>query len=314
MNIKPKISVVIPVFNGESTIFKTINSVLEQTFKNLEIIVINDGSTDATLDIIQSINDVRLQVFSYANAGLATSRNRGIEKANGDFISFIDADDLWTVDKLEVQYQVLQNNQNASVAYSWTDYIDETGNFLKAGRRIIANGDVYSQLLLRNFLENGSNPLISKEAINAVGGFDQTLAAAEDWDMWLRLAAKYEFVCVEKPQILYRISTNSMSTNLKRQETASLTVIEKAFADEKAIKIKHLKKYSLANTYKYLTFKALESNMKKNINWAAANFLWKCVIHNPFLLRQTRVMLIAMLKIFVPFIYYSFYKIIKPTA
>ena len=154
------ISVIIPVFNGEQTIEETINSILDQTFQDIEIIIINDGSTDATLEIVENISDSRIKIFSYPNAGLSASRNRGIDRAKGEYISFIDADDLWTPDKLELQWQALQKNPQAAVAYSWTDYIDESSKFIKSGRRITINGDAFSKLLITNFLENGSNPLI----------------------------------------------------------------------------------------------------------------------------------------------------------
>src|SRR3712207_3352824 len=113
----PLISVIIPVYNGEKTIQETIESVLNQTFPSFELIVINDGSHDSTLDIVSSIKDPRIKVFSYPNAGLSASRNRGISVACGEYVSFIDADDLWTPDKLEAQYKALQANPQAAVAY-----------------------------------------------------------------------------------------------------------------------------------------------------------------------------------------------------
>jgi len=304
------ISVIIPVYNGELKIRETIESILKQTFKNLEIIVINDGFTDSTLEIVQSIYDSRLQIFSYFNAGLSTSRNRGVSHSKGQFISFIDADDLWTVDKLEAQYKALQDNKKAAVAYSWTDYIDAEGEFLKAGRHMTVTGSVYSKLLQWNFLENGSNPLILKEALNEVGGFDESLAAAEDWDMWLRLSARYEFVCVDRAQILYRISTNSMSTNLKRQEAASLKVIERAFSQPQAKSLQHLKKYSKAELYKYLMFRAIEAPTDIQKSFTSALFWCKCVKHDPSVLKQRRVMLIAVLKIIFPQLYQHLKKLL----
>src|SRR3712207_5841233 len=95
------ISVIVPAYKGEKTIQKTIESVLNQTFTDFELIVINDGSQDATLDVVSSIQDSRLKLFSYPNAGISTTRNRGIYHAVGEYISFIDADDLWTPDKLK---------------------------------------------------------------------------------------------------------------------------------------------------------------------------------------------------------------------
>ena len=298
-----KISVVLPVYNGEITIQETIQSILKQTFKNLEIIVINDGSTDSTSEIVKSIYDSRLQIFSYPNAGVSISRNRGINKSLGQFISFIDADDLWTVDKLACQYKALQDNEKAAVAYSWTDYIDVNGKFLKAGRHITATGDVYSKFLLSNFLESGSNPLIRREALNEVGGFDESLPGAEDWDMWLRLSARYEFVCVDRVQIFYRVHPLSLSTNLTRQEAESLKVIERAFSQPQAESLQHLRKYTLALLYKYLMFKAIEAPADRQKSCTAALFFWKCVKYDLSVLQQRQVMLIAVLKIIFPQLY-----------
>ncbi|WP_329607065.1 glycosyltransferase family A protein [Planktothrix agardhii] len=101
----PLISVIIPAYNAEKTIQETIYSVLKQTWQDFELIVINDGSQDATLEVLSSIQDPRLRILSYSNAGLASSRNRGITEATGEYISFMDADDLWTPDKLEAQFQ-----------------------------------------------------------------------------------------------------------------------------------------------------------------------------------------------------------------
>ena len=297
------ISVIIPVFNGEATIKETINSILNQTFQDIEIIIINDGSTDATLETIKEISNSRIKIFSYPNAGLSASRNRGISQAKGEYISFIDADDLWTPDKLELQWQALQDNPQAAVAYSWTDYIDESSKFLKSGRRIKVNGDAFSKLLVTNFLENGSNPLISKKALEKVGGFDELLPVAEDKDMWLRLAANYEFVCVEKPQILYRSSINSLSSNLNKMEATSLKVIERAFSYPKAYEFQHLKKQTISNFYKYLTFKAIEAKPQKGKTMTSIYFLWNYIKRNPRAIMNQKLMVIVTVKIISPRIY-----------
>ncbi|BAY97878.1 glycosyl transferase family protein [Tolypothrix tenuis PCC 7101] len=280
-----KISVIIPVYNSENTIAQTINSVLQQTFTNFELIVINDGSLDSTLEIISKINDDRLKIFSFDNAGANVSRNRGLKYAVGEFVSFLDADDLWTPDKLESQFQALQANPQAAVAYSWTNCIDEKSQFLRRGTYISATGNVYANLLLLNFLENGSNPLIRRDALNIVGGFDESLNAAQDWDIYLRLAAHYAFVAVPSPQILYRISSNSMSTNVLKLEAASLTVIERAF--KKAPQsIQYSKKHSLANLYKYLLFKTLEGLPERKRTLTALRFFGKAIINDMYLLKS----------------------------
>lgn len=281
----PLISVVIPVFNGEKTIKETVESVLKQTFSDFELIVINDGSQDATEEVLLTIKDNRIQVYSYPNAGLAASRNRGIVHAIGEYIAFIDADDLWTSDKLEAQFNALKTHPDAAVAYSWTDYIDEFSQFLRRGSHITVNGDVYAHLLVIDFLENGSNPLIKKQAFVEIGNFDESLTAAEDWDLLLRLASRYHFICVASPQILYRISTNSMSANVLQQEEQTLKVIERAF-NQAPEALQYLKKQSLANLYKYLTYKAMAGQLKSENGLMAARFIIQAVRNDTSLLKK----------------------------
>lgn len=278
------ISVIIPVYNGEKTIRETVESVQKQTFADLEIIVINDGSKDSTLDVLATIHDPRLKIFSYPNANQAVSRNRGISHATGDFIAFLDADDLWTPDKLEAQLNALQQNPQAALAYSWTNSINESGEFLRRGSYVSENGDVYAKLLLVDFLENGSIPLIRKQALVEVGNFDPSLTPAEDWDMWLRLASRYPFVGVPRVQILYRVSADSASTNVTRMESACWRVIEKAFT-QAPDSLQHLKKDSIANIYKYLTFKVLQGYPARQRGITAARLLSQAIKYDPSLIK-----------------------------
>ena len=166
------ISVIIPVYNGENTIKETIESVLKQTFTNFELIIINADSTDKTLSIISQIKDERVKVFSYPKANVAVNRNRGFKHATGEYITFLDADDLWTSDKLADQYKALQENPQAAVAYSWTNCIDEHGKYLRKAAHENWNGDVYSKLLIDDFIGSGSNVMIRRDALIAVDGFD----------------------------------------------------------------------------------------------------------------------------------------------
>ena len=298
----PLISVVIPVYNGEKTIKETIESILNQTFSDFELIIINDGAQDSTLEIVSTIQDPRVKVFSYPNAGLSASRNRGIKLATGEYIALIDADDLWRPDKLEAQFLALQANPKAAVAYSWTDFIDESSQVLRQGCYISASGDIYANLLVVNFLENGSNPLIRKQAFTEVGTFDESLGNAADWDMWLRLAAHYHFVAVSSPQILYRQSSNSMSSNVSKQEAECLEVIERGFSKAPE-SLQHLKKQSLANLYKYLTSKALEGAPEQRRGLVAARFFWHFIINDLDLLKKQiawKVLLKIVLWLFLP--------------
>ena len=280
----PLISVIVPVYNGEKTIRETIESALAQSFSDFELIVINDGSQDSTLDVLASIQDPRIKIFSYPNAGVSASRNRGFDQSSGEFIAFLDADDLWTSDKLEAQLTALQENPNAAVAYSWTNFIDETSQVSSHGSHRTVNGDAYADLLLFCFLENGSNPLIRRQALINIGSFDESLSPAEDWDMYLRLAAHYHFICVPFPQILYRVTTNSASSNVSKMETASLQVLERAYKQSpKSQQV--LKKQSFAYLYEYLIFKSLQNSSRPQRSWEAIKIFGKYIRKEPSLYR-----------------------------
>ncbi len=248
----PTISIVVPAYNAEKTILETIISVQNQSFSDFELIIINDGSTDKTLEIIntKALDDSRIRIFSYENGGLPVARNRGIALARGKFIAFLDADDLWTPDKLELQILALQRNSAAGLAYSWTYFMDNQGKSFHTSEPTFFEGYVLKDLLLQNFLCNGSNPLIRRSIIEAVGDFNPDLHSAEDWDYWLRVAACSEFALVPKAQIFYRQSSTSMSSKVERMENYQIKVIERAF-ELAPQELKKLKNKSLSYIYQY---------------------------------------------------------------
>ena len=196
----PLVSVIVPVFNAETTLPDTVDSIRRQSFQNFELIVIDDGSTDGTLEWLRSVRDDRLRVFSYPNGGLAVARNRGIERARGEFISFIDSDDLWTPEKLALQLEALHQQPEAALAYSWTAFVDQHGDFLFVKEASCCEGDVYAELLRHCFVANGSNILVRTSCALAVGGFDTALPRAADWDFCLRVAASWRFAVVPRYQ------------------------------------------------------------------------------------------------------------------
>lgn len=297
----PLISVVIPAYNCQSTIKDTLNSVFEQTYKALEIIVIDDGSTDNTLAIIESIDDDRLIVLTQSNSGVSASRNRGIGYANGEFVALLDADDLWLPNKLSEQLKAFQNEPTAAVAYSWTNYIDEAGNLLREGYYCKFTGDVHHQLLLGCFLESGSNPLVRRNALNAVGGFDESLRTCEDWDLWIRLSLHYSFTVVPQVHVKYRIFAHSKSFFLDKHEAGGLAVINKAFS-QMSEPSPSRQSQALSNFYKYLLFKLLNASETSQLKDAhnsqrALRYLGLAIYYNPPLLQQAKVILSALARI-----------------
>lgn len=300
----PSISVIVPAYNASRTIQETIESVFNQTCSDFELLVINDGSQDTTAEIVSNIQDPRLKLFSYSNAGVSAARNRGLAKASGEFVAFLDADDLWTPDKLAAQLAALQANPQAAVAYSWVDNIDESGHFLSSGWHICASGDIHAQLLMGNFIQSCSNNLIRREALSTVGGFEESLSPAEDWDIWLRLASRYPFVALPQIHVLYRRSGNSASSNLSKLATGSLKVIERNCAQSPSDN-QGLRKRCIAQFYRCMTFRALSYLSGRQRGWVAAQYFWRSVITDPSVWSRSLV-LISVLKMTVALFLPSF--------
>ncbi|MEL7072129.1 MAG: glycosyltransferase family A protein [Cyanobacteria bacterium J06581_3] len=255
----PAISVIIPTYNAEDIVLETINSVLDQTFTDFELIIIDDGSKDRTVELAEMIDDPRIKVFAYENAGVCTARNRGIQHASGEFISFLDHDDLWTADKLELQLSALQNNPDADVAYSQVVRMAEQRDYLvfKSSNTPLFDGSIYAHLLQGNFIGNGSNILARRKAIEAVGGFDPACPYCADWDYCLRLAAISSYVFVPKEQIIYRQIPGSMSSKVAIFEEQGLFMIEKLYQSA-STEFQYLKRQTLSKFYRHCTELYLE--------------------------------------------------------
>lgn len=295
------ISVIIPAYNAERTILKTIASVRQQTYRDLEIIVVNDGSRDRTLETLATVSDERLKVYSYENGGLPTARNRGIARATGDYISFIDADDLWTEDKLEKQLSALQQNPQAGVAYSWVicmvqDEKDPDKITFVSDNKVRHTGNIYPDLLLSNFIGNGSNILARRKAIELVGEFEPSLKSCEDWDYYLRLAAQWEFVLVPEAQVLYLKTAGTMTSKASMMEREGIRVIERAYAAVPP-ELKSLKNKTLARFKWYCGGLYLNHSVSRKDLTAARTRFWQAISLDPSLLNQknTYVLLVKLL-------------------
>lgn len=227
----PKVSVIIPAYNAIAYLPKTLASVQQQTFKDFEVLVIDDGSTDSTADWVNSLSDRNVQLIVQKNGGCASARNRGIQAARGDYIAFLDADDIWEPSKLEKQAHILETSAAVGVVNTWISNIDSQGQPIGNLGTPDAEGKVWAQVIEENPIMCGSAPMVRRQCFDAVGLFDQSLRSAEDWDMWIRLAKKYEFAVVKEPLVRYRIHPKSKSHNLQLHLQSRLSVIEKAFSD-----------------------------------------------------------------------------------
>ncbi|MEM9771890.1 MAG: glycosyltransferase family A protein [Cyanobacteria bacterium P01_D01_bin.73] len=297
------ISVIIPVFNGSQTLAETVRSLQAQTDQNWEAVIVNDGSTDNTEAIAQDLaqRDSRIRLVFQENAGQAIARNTGLAVARGSLIAFLDADDWWTLEKLADQRQALADNPGAGFAYSWTDYVDDQDQLLHPGFHTGPSGQIFLELLANNFIENGSNPLVRRSAMKAVGGFETGYIPAEDWDMWLRLAARFEAIAIPEPQIRYRVSATSSSASLHRLEQACVRVLERHIdtaPPQFATAARALKRPAKARFYKGLACKALTAgaaNRQRGLN--SARLLGLAIINKPQLLGEVKFLIVMAVKI-----------------
>jgi GT2 family glycosyltransferase len=284
-----RVSVVVPAYNAEATILATIRSVLAQTLPDFELIVIDDGSTDGTVERLAGLADPRLRVHSYDNGGLPTARNRGIALASGEFVAFLDADDEWTPDKLEDQMAALERRGDAGVAYSWTRFVDEDGRDLYAQRPVFFEGDVYRALLVSNFTCSGSNILVRRRALEATGGFESSLKVSADWEYCVRLAARWGFVLVPRHQILYRQSLRSMSASMSLSpdvwEQQGLRTIERVFESVPAA-LQPLKRRRLANFHLHVAHRCLTTAGGTAAAKRAGRSLRDALRHDPSLILE----------------------------
>ncbi|MCK1757340.1 glycosyltransferase family 2 protein [Bradyrhizobium sp. 137] len=218
------VSVVIPAFNASATIDETLRSVRSQSHRELEIIVVDDGSTDNTVAVVQlhTAQDSRITIIEQRNAGVAAARNAGWQAAGADFVAFIDADDLWTPRKIEQQLQALLDaGERTGLVYSWYDWIDADSRVSARSDPVFHAGEVLDYLCQGNFIGNGSSALVRREALIAAKGFESGLRASgaegcEDLLFYCRVAEAYHFAVVPKYQIGYRYLPNNMSSNKTR--------------------------------------------------------------------------------------------------
>jgi glycosyltransferase involved in cell wall biosynthesis len=240
---RPKVSVVIPAFNAADTLEETLRSAANQTLKDIEIIVVNDGSTDQTeaLALGYSQTDQRIRVISKTNGGVASARNLGIVQSNTDYVAFLDADDLWHPTKLQKQLSVLeQGGHDMALVYAAYRVLDKNGRVLGTATCFNFEGWVLFQHFHRNFIGNGSNFLIKRSALLEIGGFTTRLRergaeGCEDLLLQLRLAGRYQFGSVPECLVGYRKYRGNMSSNTQQMRISLLTALEILVGEYKEI-------------------------------------------------------------------------------
>ncbi|AHF88131.1 glycosyl transferase (plasmid) [Rhizobium leguminosarum bv. trifolii WSM1689] len=234
----PLVSVVIPAFNASRYIERTLRSAGRQTYRNLEIIVVNDGSTDDTAKVVEQValEDSRIRLLSTANRGVAAARNTGIREAAGRFVAFLDADDLWHHTKIEKQVNALNRLSSQCAAVYVLHYIiNSDDEILRPCAANVARGYILARHLTFKYVGNGSALLVRRDVALEIGGFDSSYAAAgiggcEDLDFELRLAARYQIEVIPERLVGYRQYPGNMSSNHLQMGRGALEVVRRSLA------------------------------------------------------------------------------------
>lgn len=224
----PRVSVVIPTYQAARFVGDAIESVLSQTLPADEIIVVDDGSTDSTQDVLAAFGG-RIRVIRQANSGVAAARNRGAAAAGSDHLAFLDADDTWLPGKLARQVERLMTRPEVVASFTETLFVNEADGTARHVR-YRNDGDMVRTLLLAGcVIGNNSSVLVRRSVFDEVGGYDVATSQSADWDLWLRLAERGPLDLIREPLVRYRVHASSMSRDVRLLEADNLRVLEKFF-------------------------------------------------------------------------------------
>lgn len=231
----PKVSVIIPAYNVSQYLGAALESLCSQTFTDFEALIVNDGSTDATAAVATQFveRDRRFWLLQKQNGGLSSARNFGIDKANGEYIAFLDGDDVYRPDKLARHVATLDQDATIGVVYGASQAMRDDGQptWLKISGKPV-KADPLAALMCKNFVVHGSNAMVRRAVFDQVGEFDETLASVEDLDMWLRIASTGQWKFQRDRCVLsyYRVRPSGLSFNLAQMQQTHERVLQSAIA------------------------------------------------------------------------------------
>lgn len=297
MSNMTKVSVIIPVYGVERYIAATIESVLKQTYQNFELLLIDDGSLDKSIEICQQYTDTRIKIIHQHNQGVSKARNTGINHAQGDYLAFLDGDDLWLPEKLEKHVRHLETSPNVGVSFSYSAFIDDTGMPLGIYQTANTENITSTYISCRNPIGNGSTPVIRREVFEeiaypeTVNGvveksyFDSQLSNMEDVECWLRISIKtnWEIEGIPEALTLYRIHQKGHSANLIKHMNAVDQVMTKISAYAPDV-VQACENPTRAYQLRYLARRAVslrEQSMAVDLFHKSLATYWRILLEEP---------------------------------
>lgn len=275
-----KVSVVIPAYNKADLTVRTIESVLGQTYGNIEVIVVDDGSTDDTKNKLQLFGN-RIHYIYKQNGGASSARNVGIKQATGEYIALIDCDDIFYPEKIAKSIEYLEKKPDYGFMHTGAHFINGDDDVISEYgiSDYPTSGWIASRLILYNFICN-STVVIRKECFKEVGYFDENIFIPADWDMWLRLSEKYKAAYIDDKLTGYRLTDSYTASNMETGINEAIYVLNKVFSRNNHIS-SGLKKRCLSNMYfSYGLNYAVMQDFKKS-----RETLLKAVLNKPYSLK-----------------------------
>ena len=246
---RPLVSVVVATYNMGQYIADAIDSILDQTYTHIEVIVVDDGSTDSTQAVLgQYAVDPRVRVVSQQNQGQPKAKNAGIQASTGELVGFCDADDRWLDNKLELQVPLFARNPAVGIVYSDVMTQDASGEPLTSNFPPAHRGYVLSELFVENIVPFGT-ALVRRKCFDTDGMFDESIPMGIDWDLWLRLATSWDFDYVSDATYVYRIWDGQMSKNWRGRYDCALVIMENFLASHPDLLPDSIVRRAYADTY-----------------------------------------------------------------
>jgi glycosyltransferase involved in cell wall biosynthesis len=285
------VSVIVPAFNAATYIRQTLDSVLAQTYRTIEVIVVDDGSRDSTASIVEEFvaRDPRFQLIRQSNAGVGATRNTAIRKARGKYLAPLDADDLWSPEKLETQVARMEKSgPDTGLVYCSSTLIDARGQVLHFGETKTLEGRLRHAMVLKNLLGNASVPLFRASALEKVGLYltreQQGGQGCEDWDLALRVAEIFDIRVVPEHLVGYRQLASAMSVNVEGMEASFATVMRRARQRNGDLPPAAFR-WSAGYFYQYIAEKCYELHHYPS----CIRYLTRAIDANPVLLLNPRI-------------------------